>query len=104
MSDGSRIGGIVIRESIPVSEGGCLPSDFGMYTACNVAYHQGKGCRTAATGYVVVSNLEHLNRCTTRMESMTNSEHDEHHVAATDLMYNTDAPIKASVLCGADDD
>ena len=91
----SRKGGIVIR-----GMGDCKPSETGSYSACNAAYHQGTGCRNSETGYVVVSDFEDLKRCTTRWESMTNSEQYKHHVAATDLMYKTDAPIKASVLCG----
>ena len=92
-------GGIVLR-----NRGDCLPSEHGSYSACNVAFHQSTGCRTGRTGYIVVSDLEHLKSCTTRMESMTNSEYNDRHVATTDLLYHTDAPIKASVLCGADDD
>ena len=103
ISSVSRTGGIVIRDT-----GQCLPSDQGMYTACNVAFHQGTACQAMASGttwgHIVVSDLEHLQRCATRMDSMAHSEYNDRHVESTDLMYNTGAPIKASLLCGADDD
>ena len=103
ISSVNRKGGIVIRDT-----GQCLPSDQGMYTACNVAFHQGTACPAMASGttwgYIVVSDLEHLQRCATRMDSMAHSEYNDRHVESTDLMYNTGAPIKASLLCGADDD
>ena len=100
MIGGKRIGGTeVIR---PV--GACLPSEPGSQTACNETYQQKN---PTATGYIIVSNLKHLAQCASRHASYPSGMADEHSVAASDLMSKTNAPIEASVWCGAgnvDDD